>query len=514
MGKRTFVSGVAAAIFGSSTDVAALRCGGAKAGVVRRAIAALALIWVPGAPTLADGDSGRVGVGEEVLVERECDTPPDLTPMRCYWLEVPERRDVPGARTLRLWVAVLGESDRALPPVVDIYGGPGVAASASWVHGDLRFPPVPGRVLITMDARGVGRSEPRLSCAQFDGVLPPTAPWTDRVAQQRLLQASCREHLTETGADLDGYDTVETAADFVALRRALGVDRWVLRGSSYAGRLAREVYRQDPDAVEAMVLFSPLTTAPLGPAHSVEWFDLVVERITAACDAEPTCAALGDFATNLATGAARLDASPFSLPDGGVVDGGVIYGGLVQALYRIELTPLLPAIAAQLAAGDTSILSAMAGALNPPPPDDERDVPSDLVFNVVFCADEGAALTDNDRAVLADPGPWTDAIGPGWFNCDVWGVDPVPGGRLEPAAGDVPVLVVSGWLDPATPPEFADEVVAGFPHTTTLIVPAGGHSSGIFVDCTRLLSVAFVLDPTGELDTSCVDDLPQPFSEP
>ncbi|HET9546293.1 MAG TPA: hypothetical protein VFO97_00590, partial [Desertimonas sp.] len=61
----------------------------------RRAIAALALIWAPGAPTLADGDSGRVGGGEEVLVERQCDTPPDLTPMRCYWLEVPERRDVP-----------------------------------------------------------------------------------------------------------------------------------------------------------------------------------------------------------------------------------------------------------------------------------------------------------------------------------------------------------------------------------------------------------------------------------
>ena len=318
--------------------------------------------------------------------------------------------------------------------------------------------------------------------------------------------------MTESGADLDGYDTVESAADFVALRRELVIDRWVLRGSSYAGRLAREVYRQDPDAVEAMVLFSPLTTAPLGPAHSVAWFDRVVERITAACNAQPACAALGDFATNLTTAAARLDASPFSVPNGGVIDGGVIYGGLVQALYRIDLTPLLPAIAAQLAAGDTSILSAMASALNPPPPDDERDVPSDVVFDVVFCADEGAALTDIDRAVLANPGPWTDALGPAWFNCDVWGVDPVPGGSLEPAAGDVPVLVVSGWLDPATPPEFADEVVAGFPDTTSLVVPAGGHSSGIVVDCTRLLSVAFILDPTGELDTSCVDDLPQPFS--
>ena len=55
--------------------------------------------------------------------------------------------------------------------------------------------------------------------------------------------------------------------------------------------------------------------------------------------------------------------------------------------------------------------------------------------------------------------------------------------------------------------------VAVTAHPTSLVVPAGGHSSGIVVDCTRLLSVAFILDPTGELDTSCVDDLPQPFSE-
>jgi hypothetical protein len=43
---------------------------------------------------------------------------------------------------------------------------------------------------------------------------------------------------------------------------------------------------------------------------------------------------------------------------------------------------------------------------------------------------------------------------------NVWGADPVPGGQLQQATGDIPVLVVSGELDPVTPPEFADEVAA------------------------------------------------------
>jgi pimeloyl-ACP methyl ester carboxylesterase len=482
-------------------------------GLVAAALASVG--GVVGAPMLTDGGSRvSAAVDEDRLVERDCDTAPALEPMRCYWLEVPERRDVPGAGTIRLWVAVMGEADPGIPAIVDIPGGPGQTASTWWVSGDPIFPVVRERVTILIDPRGVGRSEPRLSCPPFDGVLPPTAPWEARVAQQRLLQASCRQRLSKAGVDLDGYDSVEVAADYVALRRALGIDRWVIRTGSYGSRYAREVYRQDPDGVEAMVMFTSQTTAPAGPATMINRAARAVERITAACDAQPACAAHGDFASNLTTAAARLDASPFELPGGGVIDGGLVYYGLFYALYQPELIPLLPAVGAQLAAGDTSILPAMADVINPTPPDDERDVQSDVVLLVVLCADEGAALTDADHAVLANPGVWEDVVGPGGWHCDVWDVDPVPGGRLKPVAGDIPVLVVSGGLDPATPPETADEVIAGFLNTTSLVLPAAGHAGGVLVDCTRVLSVAFILDPTADLDTSCVDELPQPFTEP
>jgi hypothetical protein len=176
----------------------------------------------------------------------------------------------------------------------------------------------------------------------------------------------------------------------------------VLRGGSYAGRTAREVYRQDTGGVVALVLFSPITTAPDGAARRrVDRYEQLVDKLTAPCDAQPSCAQNGDFATNLATAAARLDASLFELPSGGVIDGGGLYLGLVLALYQLDVIPLLPGIGAQLAAGDMSILAAMAPLIDPAPPDDARDALSDVVFEVVICADEGAALTDADRAALA-----------------------------------------------------------------------------------------------------------------
>ena len=97
-----------------------------------------------------------------------------------------------------------------------------------------------------IDERGTGRSEPHLACPEFAFAIPTTAPYEDRAADRLGLATLCRQRLESDGVDLDGYDTVESAADFVDLRHALGIDQFVLRGVSYGARLAREIYRQDP----------------------------------------------------------------------------------------------------------------------------------------------------------------------------------------------------------------------------------------------------------------------------
>ena len=62
-------------------------------------------------------------------------------------------------------------------------------------------------------------------------------------------------------------------------------------------------------------------------------------------------------------------------------------------------------------------------------------------------------------------------------NCDAWDVTPVDGGRLQDPQGDVPVLVLSGGLDPIVPTSFVDEVRAQFPNTTVVSSPPAATSS-------------------------------------
>jgi pimeloyl-ACP methyl ester carboxylesterase len=446
------------------------------------------------------------------LVERPCDVASVYT-ADCYWLEVPERRDIPDARTIRLWVAVIHhDRPRAAPTArVHLSGGPGFPASTGWVAGTIELDPRDSRTIVVVDERGTGRSKPHLACPEFDDAIPTTAPYEDRRADHRRLAAACRQRLESDGVDLDGYDTVESAADFVDLRRALGYNQFVVRGVSYGARLAREIYRQDPAGVAGLLLDSPLTTAPAGPASLMARAEDAIDRLAAACAAQPACAASGSVKENLAAAAARLDHEPYPVPPL-LIDGGVLHFGTWRVMYFADIIPTIPATLAAVAAGDNTGLNGAAALFAPAA--DPRDNFAAGMNEVVLCADEGAAVSAADRAAKANPGVWEDLLLGFFPDCDAWDVTPVDSGRLRDPRGDVPVLVLSGGLDPVTPPAFVDEVRRQFPSTTVVTVPAGGHALFRYDDCIRAITLAFTANPTAPLDTTCTAKLPAPFAPP
>ena len=101
-------------------------------------------------------------------------------------MEVPERRDIAGARTIRLWVAVIHQDgpDAALTTRIHLPGGPGFPASTGWVAGTMELDPRDSRTIVVIDERGTGRSEPHLDCPEFAFAIPTTAPYADRAADR------------------------------------------------------------------------------------------------------------------------------------------------------------------------------------------------------------------------------------------------------------------------------------------------------------------------------------------
>ena len=163
-------------------------------------------------------------------------------------------------------------------------------------------------------------------------------------------------------------------------------------------------------------------------------------------------------------------------------------------MFRSDLIPALPAAIAAIASGDNSILDPLAAEFAPAA--NPHDNFAAGMNEVVICADEGAALTAADRAARTTPGVWEDLLLEFFPDCDAWDVTPVDGGHLQHPTGDVPVLVLSGALDPTIPTTFIDEVRTQFPNTTVITVPAGGHALYRYNDCLQSITLAFTANPT------------------
>ena len=178
----------------------------------------------------------------------------------CGFLIVPENRDDPESRTLRLAVAIL-KSRSAEPqpdPVIYLHGGPGgsaIADASGWLDHPLRD----DRDFILLDQRVTGFSEPEL-CPELSKddmtVMARDLSAEEATAERLALSLACRDELLSEGVDLASYNSDASSADLSDLRRVLGYDSWNVYGISYGTKLALTTMRNAPEGIRSVVLDS------------------------------------------------------------------------------------------------------------------------------------------------------------------------------------------------------------------------------------------------------------------
>jgi pimeloyl-ACP methyl ester carboxylesterase len=91
--------------------------------------------------------------------------------------------------------------------------------------------------------------------------------------------------------------------------------------------------------------------------------------------------------------------------------------------------------------------------------------------------------------------------------CTAWPKGIAPAEAITPVKSDVPVLILSGALDPVTPPANGAEVAKSLPKSRHIVASGYGHIVSPHACGPRLIA-AFIDDPTFEtLPASCVDYL-------
>ena len=93
------------------------------------------------------------------------------------------------------------------------------------------------------------------------------------------------------------------------------------------------------------------------------------------------------------------------------------------------------------------------------------------------------------------------------IQCGIWPRGEVPDGFHEPVTIDVPVLLLSGELDPVTPPEYGDRVAAHFPDAMHLVARGQGHIVTTRGCAGDVVSEFIIAGSSADLDTVCMEGM-------
>jgi pimeloyl-ACP methyl ester carboxylesterase len=447
-------------------------------------------------------------MAEEALVLETCELVLPGTPVsvmaECGWYEVAENPADLSGRKIRLRVARVPAKDRTTEPdpLIFFAGGPGQAATEAWpiVSGAIRKVNE-SRDILLIDQRGTGQSNP-LKCPEVELQEALSLDWDD-------LAATTRDCLQSIDGDPRFYTTTIAMQDIDAVRAALGYEQVNLFGGSYGTRAAQVYLRMFPDRVRSVVLDGVVPqTLALGSEHAKK-LDQALYRVLSNCDKDPVCAErFPDTTASLKLLIQTLQEAPVELtvdhPSTGEpltmeFNHEVLGSSLRFLTYSPDSQAMLPLLIHEAAAELTfdrlakQILIAAAGL--------QQSIAQGMEMSVV-CAEDVPFFdpeADNSRFLMGDT-----MIRASNIQCDIWPRGSVPEGFHEPVSSDVPVLLLSGELDPVTPPEYAESVAEHFPNSRHLVASGQGHiitTRG----CTGKLVSEFIINASSaELDTECM----------
>jgi pimeloyl-ACP methyl ester carboxylesterase len=458
--------------------------------------------------------AGCVPAGAPLVSARlhPCASSEGPTDAYCGGLDVFEDRAARSGRTIRLAIVVLPSvsSDVHADPLIFLAGGPGQAAAqmASLVQPMFRKVQRT-RDIVLVDQRGTGKSNP-LNCRAGGDTLRDLTEPDGRAVE--LLQRC----LARLPGDPRLYTTNIAMDDLDDVRAYLGYDRVNLYGGSYGTRAALVYLRRHPERVRSVVLDGVAPMDMKLPVYTARDAQRALDRLFADCEKDAACrAAYPALPERTARLFARLDAMPPRVtvphPRTGVaeeieVTSKVVASIVFTALYAPLTASILPSLIERAEHDDFQGLLALAFA------GESTTGGMSLGMQLsVLCSEDGPRYTPADIEREAAGTLFGTRLLTGQVAaCRFWPKGNVDPAYYAPVMSDVPALVLSGELDPVTPPVWGAAVARHLKNGRHVVMPATGHGTAATACGNRIVSDFIDSANAATLDTACVRTVRRP----
>ena len=446
----------------------------------------------------------------------------------CGYVTVPVRHENPDGPTIQLGVVRIRSTGEgpASDPLVMEQGGPGGSTIGFFPNQIRKLVEILNqRDIVLVEQRGTQYSIPWLDCSSAKNAHNIAVAKGEAEDDGSYLNG-CKADWDEQGIDLSAFNDTENAADIYAAVAALGYDQFNYYGLSYGTELGQHVMKaaaDHPDVLRSVILDSvvpiDIQDQPLKDMIVSQSLRTMFEN----CAQDAACSQdFPDLEQKTLALLEQMNATPVvvtaTLPSGEKlpmpVTGSDLFVLLFENLYSRQTIRQLPGILdTMIQKGDFSWVAKQKTA--------------------------GLALTPGGMAEGMHLSMWCPRLGKAPFlgtdlfapaypqanivelavpdyarRCQIMDVASAEAADFAYPDADIPTLILSGAMDPATPPQYAAHVAGELKTAYAYTLPDAAHN--VMLDsptnCALNMAVAFLADPSQTPDSSCVKDLKPVFA--
>ena len=428
--------------------------------------------------------------------------------VKCGKLQVPENYDDANGEQISINFVVLPAIDNSdnKTPLMFLAGGPGqaaaeLAAGLRRVFNEVRKT----RDLILVDQRGTGESHP----LQCEDALEQDIY---SITPEEFSEQDIKDCLASFSGDLSQYNSENAIRDFDEVRKALGHQQINIYGGSYGTRAGLVYMRMFPESLRSVVLDSvgPIEV-PIGlfGQSSARSFNLLLEN----CEKEVSCQkAYPELEQEFNVLLTRLAQEPAQVsiahPRLGthtqfVISKAKLLGTLRMQLYSVATRSLVPLVIHQAYLGNYMPLAGLVAQS-----EGGQGIYLGLLFNIT-CNEDFPRISNSDFNLDANNNFGGDDSHFGFkMVCPLWPKYRPSEDFYQAVKADIPTLILSGNLDPVTPPSNGDYSAQTLPNNHHIVVENAAHTVAMSTCASDIINEFLTSLKPKELDESCLADIP------
>jgi pimeloyl-ACP methyl ester carboxylesterase len=394
--------------------------------------------------------------------------------LQCGKISVAENPQLVDGKQIDIHFAILPAIKNTHPgeALLAIAGGPGQSAIENAADFNRMLSKVrQQRDILLIDQRGTGQSNILACDDDTSALLSMNDDDLDIIA----ITEKCLAHID---ADITQYGSNSALKDFEAVRQFLGYQKLHLYGISYGSRMAQLYMRHYPEALLTVTLdgIVPMQQSVVAIGSSIERGLNVLWRD---CNSTPACQKQFPHLVDeynkvdqlLATAPINQqvrDPQTDELSDF-LLTRGKFSGAIRMAMYMANIRALIPHAIHQAAqANYQPILGIYALTI------DTTGIAMGMHASVV-CGEDIHRISEQMRIDAKESYISGSMLAGLEKTCQAWPIPAVDDSFSEPIHSDIPTLLLSGELDPATPPNWGALAQEKLSQSKHFIAPYATH---------------------------------------